>query len=90
MCRPIDRGPVGTVTSGSGAAMSDGVFTALVRGLRWFLSRYGPDCAHMAWTYHPVSLGDTGGPGPGHPEKLASHIPMSEVERGLWRQLSHF
>ncbi|MGN9913988.1 DUF6059 family protein [Phytohabitans sp. LJ34] len=27
------------------------------------------------------------GPAPGHPERLVPGRPLSEVERGLWRQL---
>jgi hypothetical protein len=95
VCRPVDRRPGwATVTSAARerhmVERVSSLFTALLTGLRRIVSSYGPEWAHVAWTYNPMWLspeGNPGGPARGHPEKLASHIPMSQVERGLWAQL---
>jgi Family of unknown function (DUF6059) len=66
-----------------------GLLKALRRGLRRVLLRDGRHLAHVAWTYNPMWLcPEVSGPPPGHPERIPVDVPMSEVERGLWAQLS--
>jgi len=65
----------------------------MIARLRILLHRVVRDYArylvHVAWTHHPGCLvPEDPGPGPGHPEKLAVHVPPSDVERALWAQLS--
>jgi hypothetical protein len=64
------------------------LFAALRTGLRRILTRDGPHWAHIAWTHNPMWLRpEAGDLPPGHPERLACDLPVSEVERGLWAQL---
>src|SRR6266487_1669801 len=39
------------------------LFTALLTGLRRIVSSYGPEWAHVAWTYNPMWLSPEGNPG---------------------------
>ncbi|MGW4891922.1 DUF6059 family protein [Kitasatospora sp. NPDC004240] len=56
-----------------------GAFWGLNPPFEWFTERESPASG--------PAPGHRPSPGPGHPERLVPHVPLSPAERALWSQL---